>query len=115
MRKFNFIVGALGGLFGGMLLSNKKLRQKLKKADDPSAAAKIIGKEIQRSGQEVAKETQKFVKSAEFQSWWKKMKKNFSKQCKSLQEEAEHIAADASKKARKKAIEAKKIVEKKFG
>jgi len=98
-----------------MLLSNKKLRQKLKKADDPSAAAKIIGKEIQRSGQEVAKETQKFVKSAEFQSWWKKMKKNFSKQCKSLQEEAEHIAADASKKARKKAIEAKKIVEKKFG
>lgn len=99
MRKFNFIIGALSGVFGGMLMSNKKLRQKLKEADDPKEAARIIGKEMQHSGKQVAQETQDFVRSEEFQSWWKKTKKNLSKQCKNLQEKAGSIACDASQKA----------------
>ena len=97
MRKLNFLVGAVSGLFGGLLLSNKKLRSKLKKAEDAGDAARILGEEMKKSGKEIAKETKKWVQSDEAKSWWKKMKFD----CK------DHLP-DVTKKAKKAIKKAKK-------
>jgi uncharacterized protein YneF (UPF0154 family) len=115
MRKLNFIIGAASGLFGGMLLSNKKFRQTLKDAKDPSEAARIIGHEMHRGGKEAIEDARKFMQRPEVQSWLKNMKHKAGVQCKSLQEEAEHIAAEAAKVAQQKVKQAKKAIVKKFG
>jgi hypothetical protein len=115
MRKLNFIIGALSGLCGGILLSNKKLRKKLQEAKDTSEAARIIGNEMHKSGKEAIEDAREFIQRPEVKKWLRKMKKNVGRQYKTLQEEAEHIASDAAKIAQKKAKEAKKIVEQKFG
>jgi len=126
MRKLNFLIGAASGLFGGILLSNKKLRNKLKKADDPGHAAKIFGDEMKRGGKEFAKEAKEWANSKEVQGFWKKMKRGAKKKCKSLQGEAGDIASRAmdktkeclpgvSKKAKKVVGKAKKKVRKVWG
>ena len=101
MRKFNFLVGALGGLFGGMLMSNKKLRHKLQKTDDPKEAAKMIGKEVQRSGKEVAHEAKDWLESPEVQKGWKKAKKYMTKKLGEASKEAQKQTKTAYKKAKK--------------
>jgi len=114
MRKLNFLIGTLGGMFGGLLLSNKKLR----KAEDPQHAAKIIGKELQSKGKEVAKEAKQWYESDKTQRGLKKWKRYFGKQWQGISHEAEHIAANAAKTAKSKAEEAyekaKEVVERKL-
>ncbi len=56
MKKLSFLVGTLGGAMAGYVFSNKKLREQLVNAKDPSAAAKILGKHLSEDGQVVAKE-----------------------------------------------------------
>lgn len=115
MRKFNFLIGAVSGLFGGLLLSNKKLRTKLRGAEDPAHAAKILGEEFKRSSKEIAAETKQWVRSKEVQGWWARMKRGMKKQCHTLQGEVIDIASDAAEKtkdaAKKTYKEAKKAVE----
>ena len=118
MRKLNFLIGTLGGMFGGLLLSNKKLRTDLRKAEDPQHAAKIIGKELQSKGKEVAKEAKQWYESDKTQRGLKKWKRYFGKQWQGISHEAEHIAANAAKTAKSKAEEAyekaKEVVERKL-
>jgi len=106
MKKLNFLIGAIGGMFGGLLLSNKKLRTDLKKVDDPKEAAKIIGKEIQRGGKEVAKEAKQWFESEKTQKGIRSWKRFMGKKWEGITTEAEHIAADAAKTAKVKAGEA---------
>ena len=75
MRKFSLLLGALGGVLGGYLLSNEKLRTELLKAKDPEAAARTLGKHLQRDGKKVASEVTKFVESDDVQKNLTKAKK----------------------------------------
>src|SRR3989344_1418814 len=111
MRSLKFLIGAVGGLFGGMLLTNKHLRKKLRDARDPKEAAKIFGHEVQRGGKELAKEAKEWAGSDETQKRWKEMKKNLTKSCHTLQEEAEEIATEAVTKAKENLPEAKRKVQ----
>jgi len=67
MRKFSLLLGALGGAMAGYLLSNNKLRDALIKAKDAEAAAKTLGKHLQRDGRKLAKEVQTFIESDDVQ------------------------------------------------
>jgi hypothetical protein len=106
MRKLNFLLGALGGIFGGLLLTNKKLRKDLRTAEDPSEAAKILGKELHRGGKEMAKEAKLWLESEKTQKGIKKWKHYLGKQWQGISHEAEHIAASAAKSAKHKAEDA---------
>ena len=101
MRKFNFLVGAASGLIGGLLLSNKQLRKKLSEAEDPGEAAKILGKEVQRSGKQVMKEAKHWIESEEVQDRWGLMKKYMKKKMDEAKEGASIVANDAKKKVKK--------------
>jgi len=75
MRKFSLLLGAMGGALAGYLLSNEKLRSDLKKAKDPEAAAKLLGKHLQQDGSKIAKEVKQFVESDDVQKNLSKAKK----------------------------------------
>jgi len=79
MKKVSLLLSTLGGAMGGYLLSNKKLREELIKADDAEDAAKALGKHLQRDGKKIAEQVREFVESEEVQSNLTKAKK-FSKQ-----------------------------------
>ncbi|MDD5623496.1 MAG: hypothetical protein PHI23_02175 [Candidatus Peribacteraceae bacterium] len=75
MRKFSLLLGALGGMFAGYLFSNKRLREELARAQDPEAAARLLGRHLQRDGKNLARQVQDFVESDEVQRNIKKAKK----------------------------------------
>jgi hypothetical protein len=100
MRKFNFLLGAISGLFGGILVGNKHLRQRLADAKDAKSAAKIFGEELKKGGKEFAKETKEWARREEVQSWWRKMKKGAMKNFHKLENRAEKAAADATEKTK---------------
>jgi hypothetical protein len=56
MKKLSLLLSTLGGAMAGYVFSNKKLREQLSNAKDPTAAAKILGKHLSHDGQMVAKE-----------------------------------------------------------
>ncbi len=66
MRKFSLLLGALGGMFAGYLFSNKRLREELARAQDPEAAARLLGRHLQRDGKNLARhdEVQRNIKKA---------------------------------------------------
>ena len=101
MRKINFVIGALSGLVGGLILTNKQLRDRLKNAEDPAEAAKILGKEVQKSGKQVAKEAKAWFESEEVQNRWTLMKKYMKQKVENAAGEAEIVARDITKKAKK--------------
>lgn len=111
MRSLKFLLGAVGGLLGGMLLTNKNLRKKLKEADDPKEAAKILGQEMHRGGKELAKEAKEWAKSDEAKKQWSAVKKNVTKSYHHLQNEAEHIASEAVEKTKEHLPDAKRTVQ----
>jgi hypothetical protein len=108
MKKLNFLVGTVSGLFGGLLLSNKKLRNKLKNAEDPKEAAKIIGNEMKRSGKDVAKEAKEWVESDDVQKGFKKAKKYLCKKLGEVGTETKKKTKSAYKKAKKKVSRCRK-------
>jgi len=101
MRKINFVIGALSGLVGGLILTNKQLRDRLKDAEDPAEAAKILGKEMQKSGKQVAKEAKAWFESGEVQDRWTLMKKYMKQKAEDAADEAGILAKDISRKAKK--------------
>ena len=106
VKKLNFLLGALGGLFGGLLISNRKLRQDLRDAKDPQHAAKILGKELHRGGKEVAKEAKEWYESDYTQRNVKKAKRYLWNKWGEVKKEAEHVSGDAMDAAKKTAASA---------
>ncbi|HLD07540.1 MAG TPA: hypothetical protein VJB60_00560 [Candidatus Peribacterales bacterium] len=100
MRSLKFVLGALGGLFGGMLLTNKNLRKKIRDAKDPKQAAQILGQEVHRGSKELAKEAKEWAQSEEAQKQWKNLKKNVKKGYNTIQDEAGNIAGIAVEKTK---------------
>jgi len=111
MRSLKFLLGAIGGLLGGMLLTNKNLRKKLKDAEDPKDAAKILGQEMHRGGKELAKEAKEWAKSDEAKKQWNAVRKNVTKGYRHIQDEAEQIATEAVDKVKEHLPDAKRTVQ----
>ena len=84
MRKFNFLIGTLGGALGGYLLSNPALRKKLAKAKDANEAARILGRELQKSGKMVAKEAKALVEREDVHEKFKEWRQYFVSEGKKL-------------------------------
>ena len=61
MKKLTFLLGSLGGALAGYVFSNSKLRKEMMEADDPTVAAKILGRHLASDGQVVAKEVKHFA------------------------------------------------------
>jgi hypothetical protein len=68
MKKLSLLISTLGGAMGGYLLSNKKLREELVNAKDTEAAAKSLGKHLQRDGKKIAEQMRDFVESEDVQA-----------------------------------------------
>lgn len=110
MKKFNFIIGALGGALSGYLMSNKKLRQQLVKAKDKKEAAKILGESIKQSGSDLAQDAKELLESesvqktfGDFRTFANKKWTEVQKEIGSYAKKATGHAKKALKKATKKA------------
>ena len=101
MKKFSLLIGALGGATAGYLLSNKKLREELAKAKDPEAAAKLLGKHLQRDGKKLAKHVQDFVESEDVQKNIKKAKSFTKKKVDEAKKEISELVGEGKSKAKK--------------
>lgn len=120
MKKFSLLVGALGGSLAGYLLSNKKLRDELANAKDPEAAAKLLGKSLQKDGKKLAKQAKEFMDSEEVQESITNAKKYAKEKVDEAKEELTHLIeanqepakAKASKVVKKAKTTAKKTVAK---
>ena len=75
MRKLSLLLGTMGGVLAGYLLTNDKLRKELMAAKTPEKAAKMLGKHLQEDGTKLAKEVKVFVQSEEVQKNLGKAKK----------------------------------------
>ena len=106
MRKLNFLLGAIGGMLGGLLMSNKKLRRDLRAVNDPKEAAKLVGKELQRSGKQIAEEAKEWMEREDVQRNMRKAKRYFWHKWADVKNEAEHVAGDAAEVAKHKASDA---------
>lgn len=102
MKKFNFLIGALGGALGGYLLSNPELRKKLAAAKDHNEAAKILGRELQKSGKKVAKEAKALVERDDVNEKFNEWKQYFIYEGDKLKQKATSKAKSTAKKAKKK-------------
>jgi len=116
MKKISLLVGALGGATAGYLLSNKKLREELSKAKDPEAAAKLLGKHLQRDGKKLAKHVQEFVDSDDVKKNIKKAKSFTKKKVDEAKKEIKELVGEGKTKAKKVAkkgtTKAKKVAKK---
>ncbi|MBT3835282.1 hypothetical protein HOF56_03450 [Candidatus Peribacteria bacterium] len=103
MKKLNFIIGALGGAMTGYLLSNEDLRKKLSKAKNHGEAAKILGKELQRSGKKVAKEAKELIEKDDVHEKFGEWKTYFLEEGEKLGVKAKKAAKKTAKNVKKKA------------
>lgn len=67
MKKVSLLLGTLGGALGAYVLSNNTLRNELSKAKDPEAAAKALGKHLQKDSKKFVKDVKAFVESDDVQ------------------------------------------------
>ena len=102
MRKFSFLIGALGGALGGYLLSKPKLVEQLSRAKDATHAAKMLGKQLQQDGQKLAREVKEFVESDEVQENISKAKKFAQKKFQVAKREVGNFVREESKSVKKK-------------
>ena len=116
MKKLSLLVGTLGGAMAGYLFSNKKLREELSIAKDAEAAAKMLGKHLQRDGKKFAKHVQEFVESDDVQRNLSTAKKYAGKHYDRAVQELGAMVGQGRKKAgravKKKASAAKEKVKK---
>ncbi|MFH1670179.1 MAG: hypothetical protein ABIA92_01185 [Patescibacteria group bacterium] len=101
MKKISLLIGALGGATAGYLLSNKKLRDELAKAKDPEAAARLLGKHLQRDGKKLAKHVQEFVESEDVQKNIRKAKSFTKKKVDEAKQEIKELVGEGKTKAKK--------------
>lgn len=85
---------------GGYLLSNKKLREELMKAEDAEAAAKALGKHLQKDGKKIAVQMREFVESEEVQSNITKAKKYSKSKADEAKKELSQLACSGKTKAK---------------
>lgn len=90
----------MGGALAGYLLSNEKLRGDLKKAKDPEAAAKLLGKHLQQDGSKIAKEVKEFVESEDVQKNFAKAKKFASAKFKEAKKDIGILVKKGEKEAK---------------
>jgi hypothetical protein len=103
MKKLKFIIGALGGAMAGYVLSNPTLRKKLANAKDHAEAAKILGKELQKSGKKVAKETKALIEKEDVHEKFDEWKTYFLEEGEKLGTKAKKAAKKTAKNVKKKA------------
>lgn len=108
MKKLSLLLGTLGGATAGYLFSNKKLRDELANAKDAEAAAKLLGKALQKDGKKLAKQMQEFIESEEVQQNVNKAKKYAKKTVDDAKNELEAAWKSGSTKAKKTASKAVK-------
>lgn len=103
MKRLPFLLGTLGGAMAGYLLSNSKLRDELKKAKDPEAAAKTLARHLQKDGSRLAHEVKQFVESEDVQLNLGKAKKFASLKLKEAKKEVGVLMKKGKKEATKMA------------
>lgn len=108
MKKLSLLVGTLGGAMAGYLFSNKTLREELMRAKDPEAAAKALGRHLQKDGKKVAMHVQDFVASEEVQTNIKKAKTYAKTKVDHAKTELKEFVGKEKKQMKKKAKGAKK-------
>ena len=117
MKKLSLLVGTLGGAMAGYVLSNKTLREQLSKTKDAEAAAKLLGKHLQKDGKKIAGQVREFVESEDVQKNVTKAKQFTNKKVKEAKKELNAMVDTGKKTAKKKAktavTKAKKSVAKK--
>jgi hypothetical protein len=101
MKKISLLLGAMGGAIAGYLLSNDKLRLELKKAKNPEAAAKLLGKHLQSDGQKIAKEVKEFVESDDVQKNISKVRKFATSKFKEAKQNMKVMVKQGEKQADK--------------
>ena len=99
----------------GYLLSNKKLREELSKAKDAEAAAKLLGRHLQRDGKKLAKQIQDFVESDDVQRNVKKAKDFTKKKVTEAKAELKDLVNEGKQRAAKGAGKLVKKTTKKRG
>lgn len=105
-------MSTLGGAMAGYLLSNKKLRDELAKADDPESVAKALGKHLQKDGKKIAKEVQAFLESEDVQGNITKAKGYAKQKCDEASGELKKMVGTQTKKAKGAAVRARRAVPK---
>ncbi|MEK7218145.1 MAG: hypothetical protein AAB728_01630 [Patescibacteria group bacterium] len=114
MKRFSLLLGAIGGALGGYLLSNEKLRTELKKAKNPEAAAKLLGRHLQQDGSKIAKEAKAFIESEDVQKNLAKAKKfataKLKEAKKSMKDMVKHGRREADKMVKQGMRSAKEMM-----
>jgi len=100
MKKISLLLSTLGGAMSGYLLSNKKLREELMKAKDPEAAARALGKHLQKDGKKIAEQMREFVESEEVQSNITKAKQFTKNKADEAKKELTQLANSGKAKAK---------------
>lgn len=101
MKRLPLLLGTLGGAMAGYLLSNAKLRDELKKARDPEAAAKTLARHLQKDGAKLAHEVKTFVESDDVQKNITKAKKFATQKFREAKKEAGKLAGKGMKQVKK--------------
>lgn len=84
----------------GYLLSNKKLREELSNAKDTEAAAKLLGKHLQKDGKKLAGQVREFVESDDVQKNITKAKKYASSKVDEAKKEMKKMVKKGATKAK---------------
>lgn len=113
MKKLSFLLGTLGGALAGYVFSNGKLRTDLRKAEDATDAAKILGKYIAKDGEHVAKEVGELAEQYELDARVADGKKYVQKYYDSAKKEVQRFLGAKAEEAMKSVSKAKKEAVKK--
>ena len=99
MKKVSLLLGTLGGAMGAYLLSNKDLRKELMNAKDPEAAAKTLGKHLQKDSKKLVKEAKALYESDDVQKNMDKAKKFAIEKMEEAKKSMQAMVKKGSKKA----------------
>jgi hypothetical protein len=109
MKKTPLIAGAaIGGVIAACIAADKALRRRLKQAKDPSHAAQILGRALQRKGKDVASEVKAWLESPTVQGALDEGKDFLSRSLHALEKSAHAAAVSLKKQAPAKRTKARK-------
>ena len=90
----------------GYLFSNTKLREELSRAKDAEAAARLLGRHLQRDGKRLAHQVKDFVQSEEVQENFRKMKHFAGQKTAEATKELQRLIGQEGKAATRSATKA---------